>query len=179
MLVRAAATTGDAETGLRQVHAHAAAEPGRDDPWGREIPSAVAVVAVRTGSLLRVAWCGDARAYHLTDSGLKQLTTDHNQRQQMISIGRTPGPYDRNIVTSYLGDTELNPPIGTVTVPSVGRLLLASDGAYEPLEDSCRDIAQYLTGTPTQAARAVVTEAIRMAHPKHTDNATALVADLA
>jgi serine/threonine protein phosphatase PrpC len=182
-LARAAATMADAEAGLTHVYRQAAAEPGRDNPFA-ELPSAVAVVAVaRPGNLLTVAWCGDSRAYLLADGKLERLTTDHNMRQVLLDQGLTPGIYARNRVTSWLGNTATvpevgeQPLIGAAVRPLSGRLLLASDGAYEPLEDSCLDVAQFLDGTPAQAARAVVRGAIDRA-PLRADNATALVADL-
>jgi serine/threonine protein phosphatase PrpC len=178
-LARAAAHAGDAGTGLRAMHAAAAAEPGRNDFWA-DPPSAVAVVAtLGPDGNLRVAWCGDARAYHLTPGGkLVRLTRDHNMREEILTLGGTPGPYARNTVTSYLGDTQENPKIGTAAVPGGGRLLLASDGAYEPLEDSCRDLARYLTGQPVaRAASELVDDAIAHASA-HADNATVLVAEL-
>ncbi|MCX4451730.1 hypothetical protein [Streptomyces sp. NBC_01789] len=101
----------------------------------------------------------------------------------LIDHGITPGPYDRNLVTSYLGNTETSPEdgerdlIGSTVRPLGGRLLLASDGAYEPLEDSARDLSQYLSGAPTEAARTFVQAAVAHA-PARADNATALVADI-
>ncbi|WP_327591248.1 protein phosphatase 2C domain-containing protein (plasmid) [Nonomuraea sp. NBC_00507] len=172
-LARAAAIRDSAEAGLRAVHAVAAAERAR-----RRTPSAVAVVAVAApGQRLQIAWCGDARAYLLTGDRLWRLTKDHNKRQVLIDLGRTPDPYDRNTVTSYLGDTCDEPQIGTCTVPQRGRLLLASDGAYEPLEDAGEDLADYLAGSPRRAARTLTAAAIEFA-PSHADNATTLVADL-
>ncbi|MEU2026923.1 protein phosphatase 2C domain-containing protein [Streptomyces sp. NPDC016469] len=182
-LARTAAATGDAHTALTRVYDRVAAEPGRDNPF-QEPPAACAVVAVpRPDGVLSVAWCGDVRAYLLTGGQLEQLTVDHNRRQVLIDHGRAPGPYDRNLVTSYLGSTETTPGegerdlIGVALRPLGGRLLLASDGAYEPLEDSARDLSQYLAGAPADAARAFVRAAVAHA-PVRADNATVLVADV-
>jgi serine/threonine protein phosphatase PrpC len=182
-LAHAAAVRGDAEAGLRAVYNRHAAEPDRQDPFNR-LPSACAVVAVHApGKALTVAWCGDARAYILTDSGtLLRLTEDHNLRRVFPPHG------NRNRVTSWLG-SELtdervkrevgHPAIGTaVRHPVRERLLLASDGAYEPMEDSCRNLADYLVGTPAEAARDFVQSAIAHAG-EYADNATVLIADLA
>jgi serine/threonine protein phosphatase PrpC len=179
-LARAAATQGSAEAGLRAIHTLIAAEPDRQGWRGEDAPAAVAVVVVAApGKPLEVAWCGDSRAYLLTPAGgLDRLTTDHNMRQQLLDMGATPGRYARNTVTSYLGDAHPDPAIGAVTVPLSGRLLLASDGAYEPLEDSRRDLALYLGGSPQRAAREFVAGAIEHA-TEHADNATVLIADLA
>ncbi|MGW1950252.1 PP2C family protein-serine/threonine phosphatase [Streptomyces sp. NPDC001940] len=183
-LARAAARMADAEAGLNLVYRQAAAEPGRDNPFA-DLPSAVAVVAVACpGNLLTVAWCGDSRAYLLADGKLERLTTDHNMRQVLLDQGLTPGVYARNRVTSWLGNTETvpepgeKPLIGAVTRSLSGRLLLASDGAYEPLEDSCLDMAEFLHGSTAHAARTITRAAIERGS-LHADNATALVADLA
>ncbi|WP_326806668.1 protein phosphatase 2C domain-containing protein [Streptomyces sp. NBC_01775] len=182
-LARAAATLADAEAGLTRTYAQAAAEEGRGNPYN-DLPSAVAVVAVaRPGHRLTVAWCGDSRAYLLVDGKAERLTVDHNMRQVLLDRGQAAGVYSRNQVTSWLGNTSVvpelgeQPLIGAVSRPMSGRLLLASDGAYEPLEDSCLDVADFLDGTPGLAARTVVREANDRA-PAHADNATVLVADL-
>ncbi|MFJ6722491.1 PP2C family protein-serine/threonine phosphatase [Streptomyces sp. NPDC091259] len=178
-LARAAACSG-ALVGLRAVHAARAAELARAGWYAEYMPKAVAVVAVAApGRELEVAWCGDARAYRLptTTEQLSRMTTDHNRRQQLLDMGVDPGPYSRNIVTSYLGDTSPHAPIGFVTAPNSGRLLLASDGAYEPLEDAERSLGDYLAGFPQRAARTVVSAAIAHAGSR-ADNATVLVAQL-
>lgn len=181
-LARAAAHRADAETGLRAVYEAYATEPDRQDKYARyNLPAACAVVAVTApGKPLTVAWCGDARAYVLTPRGtVHRLTDDHNLRRVFQG--------SRNRITSCLGATETDeerkaqyghPAIESTTRdPENCRLLLASDGAYEPLEDSARNLADYLTGTPSQAARDVATSAIGHAGT-YADNATALVADL-
>jgi serine/threonine protein phosphatase PrpC len=175
-----AANDADAEAGLRTVHARIAEERA---PLGLAAdfePSAVAVVAVAIpGELLQVAWCGDARAYVLPEGGeLRRLTTDHNKRQWLIDQDLPFGPYDRNQVLSYLGDTaeDASQRIGTALGPASGRLLLASDGAYEPLEDSCMDLSAYLVGSPRKAARDFTQAAIDRGSARP-DNATALVVD--
>ncbi|MEU0836067.1 mucin-2 [Streptomyces sp. NPDC005969] len=183
-LARAAARLADAEAGLTHVYDQAAAEPERNNLFA-ELPSAVAVVAVThpASSLLTVAWCGDSRAYLLVDGKLERLTVDHNMRQVLLDQGVIPGPYARNRVTSWLGNTALvpepgeQPLIGSTVRPLGGRLLLASDGAYEPLEDSCFDLTQLLDSTPAKAARGFTLAAIERA-PLRADNATVLIADL-
>ncbi|MFE1437094.1 protein phosphatase 2C domain-containing protein [Streptomyces sp. NPDC058739] len=181
-LARAAAVHADAEAGLRALYETYAAEPERQDEYARHgLPAACAVVAVTApGRPLTVAWCGDARAYLLTQPGtLHRLTADHNRRRVFGG--------NRNQVTSYLGATETDeqrkarynhPAIESATCSvDSARLLLASDGAYEPLEDSARNLADHLTGTPGQAAWDITASATAHA-AAHADNATALVADL-
>ena len=184
-LARSAAYHADAETGLRAQYARYAADPDRHGPWAR-MPDACAVVAVTTPRWLTVAWCGDARAYLMVRGTVLRLTQDHNLRRVYPDNG-VHGGGNRNIVTSYLGNTDTDQDvkdryghaaIETVTRQLEGsRLLLASDGAYEPLEDSCRNLADYLTGDPRAAARDLVTSAIEHAGVR-ADNATVLVADI-
>ncbi|WP_327385043.1 PP2C family protein-serine/threonine phosphatase [Streptomyces sp. NBC_01207] len=180
-LASAAAHDGDAATALAAVHAAYVRQP---DPFNHH--NACAVVAVTLpGKPLTVAWCGDARAYFLTPSGvLSRLTVDHNMEQVALDAGRNPGPYDHNAVTSCLGDVATErrpghrPALGAVSLPQWrGRLLLASDGAYRPLEQSGARLGNYLTGTCEEAAHDVVESGVAMS-PPHADNATALVADL-
>ncbi|MDQ1051763.1 PP2C family serine/threonine-protein phosphatase [Streptomyces sp. V4I2] len=179
-VAQAAARRGDAEAGLRAVYDRYAAEPARSDPYA-DLPNACAAVAVAApGKPLTVAWCGDVRAYVLIPGRTLQcLTADHNMRRVFNG--------SRNRVTSYLGAVESDdqckgrfghPAIESATAPTDAcRLLLASDGAYEPLEDSARDLAAYLGSSPKRAAGDFVAAAIEHAS-SYADNATVLVADL-
>lgn len=186
-LARSAAHRGDAETALRGLMTRIAAEPGRPDPWGI-LPSAAAIVAVhRPGRPLTIAWAGDCRAYHLGQSPTC-LSHDHNMRRVIESLGRSAGPGARNLITSHLGATaddeetrasSGHPAIESAELDSVqgGRLILATDGAYEPLEDSRVDLGDYAAATPKEAARRLITDAVE--HASSTaDNATCLLADL-
>ncbi|MET8978546.1 mucin-2 [Streptomyces sp. NPDC004539] len=182
-LARTAARLGDAEAGLRAEYERYAAEPARSEPWASDdLPHAAAVVAVTApGHPLTIAWSGDSRAYLLTGATIRRLTDDHNRR-------RTIGG-DRNAITTCLGaadtdDQVMNwhghPAIEAATIPlgaGTHRLLLASDGAYEPLEDSCRDLTAFLTGDPGEAAHSFAEAAIEHCGP-YADNATVLIADL-
>lgn len=190
-LARAAARRGDAEAGLRAVYARYAADPARQGPWARE-PDACALVAVTApGKPLTVAWCGDVRAYLLVGESVERLTEDHNLRRVYPPTDMHGGG-NRNIVTSCLGNSETDqevkdryghPAIESVT-RAVGkcRLLLASDGAYEPHEDAGHDLADFLTiGELSETAEAFVDTAVATARAvadPYADNATVLIADL-
>lgn len=185
-LARTGAERVDAESALRTVHAVAAAQY-RNWNLPADMPSAVAVLAVASpGRPLTIAWCGDARAYITTPGGnLVRLTVDHNHRQVVLAQGGTPHLFDRHQVVSWIGDDDPDPLIGTATVPAYGRLLLVSDGAYEPVEDAGEDLADYLTGSTRTAAVRIVTRAVANAtgqalgeNEGRADNATALVVDL-
>ncbi|MEU1824220.1 mucin-2 [Streptomyces abikoensis] len=184
-LARAAARRGDAEAGLRAVYAAYAAEPERQHPyWRHYLPSAAAVVAVTApGKPLTIAWSGDSRAYVLIRGTVQCLTNDHNLRRVWPPHG------NRNRITSYLGspytDDEAkahhgHPAIESVTrVAENCRLLLASDGAYEPIEedDSGKPLSDHLIGDPAETARAFTETAVSLGGARP-DNATVLIADL-
>ncbi|MHB9861914.1 PP2C family serine/threonine-protein phosphatase [Streptomyces sp. YIM S03343] len=189
-LARAAARRGDAEAGLRAVYDRYAAEPARQYRWA-DMPSAAAVVAVTApGRPLTVAWCGDSRAYLYARGTVTRLTADHNLRRVYPARdGRPAG--NRNRITSYLGSTYTDqetkdhynhPAIETATgYPEDARLLLASDGAYEPHEDANHPLPAYLTGPLGEVARCFVETAVvtaRAVPDPYADNATVLVADI-
>ncbi|MCM1964865.1 PP2C family serine/threonine-protein phosphatase [Streptomyces sp. G1] len=153
---------------------------------GGERLYACAVLAVHVpGQPLRVAWCGDSRAYHLNPSGiLTRLTVDHNMRQVHEDRGSYASPASRHHVTSCLGSKDTvpaaghRPLVGSAEVPAPrGRLLLVTDGGYEPLEDNGAQLGNYLTGTPAEAAQDLTETAVSWAGMR-SDNATALVADI-
>jgi len=188
-LARSAAYHGDAETGLRAQYERYAADPDRQGPWAR-MPDACAVVAVATPRWLTVAWCGDTRAYLLTGGRLVRLTQDHNLRR-VYPPNDIHGGGNRNIVTSCLGNAETDqevkdryghPAIETITrLLENSRLLLASDGAYEPHEDAGHELSDFLVGDLREVAECFVETAVATARAvpdPYADNATVLVADL-
>ncbi|GHI98121.1 PP2C family protein-serine/threonine phosphatase [Streptomyces olivaceus] len=188
-LARSAARLHDAEAGLRHEYARYARESDRQGPWGLG-PKACAVVVVEAGGLpLSVANSGDARAYWLRRGSLQRLTSDHNLRRVYPPCDAHDGG-NRHRVTSCLGAVETDQEVMDIYNHPVvearavyaerGRLLLASDGAYEPHEDAGQRIGDLLYGTPAEAARRVVADAVTAALTVTTrpDNSTALVADL-
>ncbi|GAA1929563.1 hypothetical protein GCM10009716_41530 [Streptomyces sodiiphilus] len=146
-LARTAVRHRDAETALRSVYDSYAAEPARDDLYAIQ-PKAAAVVAVTTPRKpLSVAWCGDSRAYLLDRGSAIRLTQDHNLRRIYPPTAVYPYGGNRNVITSCLGSTDSDedvaaryghPAIERTTHEIIDpcRLLLASDGAYEPHEDA-------------------------------------------
>ena len=164
--------------GLRTANQFDTDQPAAFGPV--EPPSAVAVVALyRPGQLLTVAWCGDSRAYWMpTGAGAELVTCDHNVLAEEHAAGRTCPQWYRNHVTSHLGSTDGGIGLVHVDVTDGGRLLLASDGAYNPLEDHGHNLTRLLDGgTPRDAARRLVATALGTADERH-DNATALVIDI-
>lgn len=101
------------------------------------------------------------------------------------------GGGSRNVITSCLGATETDqevkdryghPAIESVTRPADDcRLLLASDGAYEPHEDAGHQLAKFLIGDVDELALPFVETAVATARAvaePHADNASVLLADL-
>ncbi|MDH6489631.1 mucin-2 [Streptomyces sp. SAI-127] len=188
-LARTAARLHDAETGLRHERDRYAREDDRQGPWAMG-PKACALVAVEAPGLpLTVAWSGDVRAYWLVRGTLRPLTQDHNLRRVYPPCETHDGG-SRHRVTSCLGSVDTDqdlmnevnhPAVEAATISAErGRLLLACDGAYEPHEDAGHRIGDLLYGTPAEAARRVVKDAVATARTvtNRPDNATALVADL-
>jgi serine/threonine protein phosphatase PrpC len=189
-LARTAARLHDAQAGLRHEYDRYARESDRQGPWGLG-PKACAVVVVEAPGLpLTVANAGDARAYWLRRGTLVQLTQDHNLRRVYPPSDLYPEGGNRHRVTSCLGAVDTDEDVRAVyehpaleaatAYAEHGRLLLASDGAYEPLEDAGRNLGDLLHGTPAEAARRVAVDAVAQALTvtSRPDNATALVADL-
>lgn len=189
-LTRAAVRLRDPEAALRQVSHEIDAERFRGAEDG---PAACALVALLVpGEPLRLAWRGDVRAYAIRDGATEQLTRDHNRRRVLTDNGWPVQPYDRNLITSCLGDVNSaheikaicgHPAIEAATVaPEELRLVLATDGAYEPVEDFGGTVADCLTGVPAEAAAELAATAVAQSRmvrqPHNVDNATALVVDL-
>ncbi|MEU5476845.1 mucin-2 [Streptomyces mirabilis] len=197
-VAHAAARLGDAEAGLQAVYNRYQAERTDVDRYARErLPKAAAIVAVTApGRPITFAWCGDSRAYLGIRGRFTKVSNDHNLRRvHPARDGRSGG--SRNIITSYLGssysDQEVkdhygHPAIEARTLRAVpSRLVLASDGAYEPHLDAGYGLAAELAGNPRKAARRFVDSAVgrsiatsTAASPgrPYADNATVLVADI-
>ncbi|GAA2720556.1 MULTISPECIES: mucin-2 [Streptomyces] len=196
-IARTAARRRDAEAGLRHVynlHREDAAHYGSEH-------KAAAVVAVKApGQPLTVAWCGDSRAYLMERGIAVRLTEDHNKRRVYPPTATHPYGGNRNHITSCLGSDRTDedvrhlydhPAIETATREITGpcRLLLASDGVYEPHEDArhclftecdgddlipiVRNLVNLAVDTAIKTSRALDPNQV------YADNATALLADLA
>ncbi len=136
------------------------------------------------GTPVQIAWCGDARAYRRGggaagrrggDGIVHRVTTDHNARQDALDRG-LPGA-SRNKVLSFVGDPHPSPRFGVRAEPAEGRFLLASDGAYEPIEDMGCDLWVHLDGPLDEVAEDFAAFAAA-AGGADADNATVIVIDL-
>lgn len=190
-LTRAAVRLGSAEAAVRQVSYEIDADPARLDL--DEPPAACALVALLVpGEPLQLAWSGDVRAYAIRDDATEQLTRDHNWRRVLQDKGRPVGEGDRNTVTSCLGGANSaheieqvcgHPAVETATVDREElRLVLVTDGAYEPIEDFGTPLHTVLTGFPAGAAEDFAETAVSSARmfrlPHQVDNATVRIVDL-
>ncbi|MFD6470526.1 PP2C family serine/threonine-protein phosphatase [Streptomyces goshikiensis] len=195
-IARTAARRCDAEAGLRYVYNLCRADAIQDGVGHK----AAAVVAVKApGGPLTVAWCGDSRAYLMERGIAVRLTEDHNKRRVYPPSATSPYGGNRNHLTSCLGSDATDedrqrryghPAIETTSRKITGpcRLLLASDGAYEPHEDArnclftecdgddliptVRDLVNLAVDTAVKTSRSLDPNQV------YADNATALLADL-
>ncbi|MFF5045653.1 PP2C family serine/threonine-protein phosphatase [[Kitasatospora] papulosa] len=193
-VARAASRRGDAEAGLRHVYNRYAAERA---VHGSGPKAAAVVVVTAPGKPTTIAWCGDSRAYSIRHGVAHQLTADHNLRRVYPPCTVFPEGGNRNRITSCLGSTATDQDVmnvyghpaieATTCHADTHRLVLASDGAYEPHADAGRDLASELVGLPGEAARAFTASAVHRAaattraldpNRAYADNATVLVADI-
>ncbi|MFT4628668.1 MAG: serine/threonine protein phosphatase PrpC [Myxococcota bacterium] len=128
------------------------------------------VVAVQAASLLFVAHVGDSRAYVLREGELAQITADHSvaalrvqrgliteeqaesdpTRHRLYQVIGQPGPPDVDVLELSLADGD--------------RVLLCSDGLYEPLGDE-RLVKGLEASDPDRAAARLVSAANRAGGP--------------
>lgn len=143
--------------------------------------TAVALVEGGDDDLLAVVNVGDSRAYLLRDGELEQLTDDHSVPEELRRAGRLSDTEaaahpQRNVLTRALGiEPKVEVDCFQVTPFRGDRLLLASDGLYNEVEDS--DIAGVLrrVADPEEAAR----ELVDMAKDHGgNDNITVVVVDV-
>lgn len=145
-----------------------------------EMGSTLTAVLLR-GKTLVIGHCGDSRLYRVTQGALSQLTTDHTVAQDLVEAGRL-APEDAhthrgaNILTNTMGaDDELDADVIVMTVASGDRLLLCSDGLYNPLRDD--GLVAGLTSWPDR--HKTVRRMLRTAlNNGSTDNITALLIDV-
>ncbi len=146
-------------------------------------PLTTLVAAVAFNEHVWVANVGDSRAYHAhsRDGQLQRLTEDHSQVVMAASAARPGAPSATQplaptaALTQAIGlDDQCQVDVYAYTWEAGDRLLLASDGLRGLPEDEFAHLA--LAGSPKEAARALVTEALRR---DASDNVTAVVVALA
>jgi serine/threonine protein phosphatase PrpC len=102
-----------------------------------EPPSCTFVAAVVSDSLITVAWCGDSRAYWLSDAGeARQLTIDHSLGTELLESGKSQADAEADpafhTITRWLGadSVDHSPEIASQSIDSPGWLLVCSDGLW-------------------------------------------------
>jgi len=101
--------------------------------------STTIVATIISGKTAHVAHAGDSRAYLINRGGIKQLTKDDSEVQELVDAGkitadearRYPG---RNVITRAVGaasDIRVN--VTSIELQPGDRILLCSDGLWEPV----------------------------------------------
>lgn len=131
---------------VRECHAGIRELQGRQ-PEFRSMATTLTVMCVRDYRL-RAAHCGDTRLYLLRRDNIVQLSEDHSEAQRLFREGRLTGAelarYPKNILASALGIPG-EPVIQKIEfdLEPGDWLLIASDGAYNPLgTDGMLDAAE-------------------------------------
>jgi len=147
---------------LQAVNTRLAAEARRR---GEKVIGSTAVVLLAYGTHAVVVWAGDSRAYRYRQDGLKQLTRDHSQVEELVAQGlisrqqalHYPGS---NVITRAVGVMEpLELDSEMLTVHEGDIFLLCSDGLYNEVSDS--EIGEALaTGDCQYACKVLVERAL-------------------
>jgi len=142
---------------------------------------ATAVIAVVKEGALTIGHVGDSRAYLLRGPRLELLTRDHSKAQELINEGKL----DPAFVRGHPGRFQLTQCMGMGGVPEPGlltvklterdRVLLATDGVSDMLEDSEIESLLAQAAGPGDACREIV-RAAKEAGGK--DNITAVVLEV-
>lgn len=136
--------------------------------------------AIVSPDRIALAQVGDSRAYLLRDGQLRQLTRDQTVAAQLVETGvLEPAqvrdfPF-RNVLSQALGTRgQVNPVITDEDLREGDRVLLCSDGLYEPVSNDA--IAHILgtSGDVAVAAEALIAAAVSAGSP---DDITVVVAE--
>lgn len=145
----------------------------------RGMGTTLTVAVLRPEGTVFTGHLGDSRLYHLSASGLRQLTRDHTWHQREIDSGRRPAGSDpdnprlSHILTRVVSaDEPAAPDLSSAALAAGETLLLCSDGLYNLVGDD--DLAEILCReTPEeQTVGALIAEANRRGGH---DNTTAIV----
>lgn len=99
------------------------------------------VAAVVERSMAYIANVGDSRAYLVNRGGIRQLSKDHSQVQELVDAGRISSEQSRhyvgrNIITRAVGaSTDVQVDTYTVSLAAGDRILLCTDGLWESVTD--------------------------------------------
>lgn len=143
---------------------------------------ATVALAVLDGPRVVVAWLGDSRAYLRLGDGFECCTRDHSLTARLVELGQLSAPEAsahplRSKLTRFVGqDGFAQAEVRVLRPGAPARLLLCTDGISSPLAEGAIGAVMAEEASPEAAVRRLVAEALRAGG---TDNATALVIDLA
>lgn len=148
---------------------------------GFESMGATLALAVAVDDKVYVASVGDCRAYRLRGNELSQLTRDQTFVQQMVQAGQLSAseakshPW-RHVVLNAVGVRDLEEPIAitTATLADGDRLLLATDGLTDVLDDESLRAVLSQNAEPQAIANELVQRALKN---DSKDNVSCIVAD--
>lgn len=143
-----------------------------------QLVGSTAVVLAAADEFMLFAWTGDSRLYQLAGGGLRRLTADHTQAQQMMSTGQfsaaeiNRSPDAAALVRAVGAEPDLVVEWGACDAAPHDVFLLCSDGITKELTDS--EIADLLSqpGSAQEIADSLVDTCLSRGAR---DNVTALV----
>ena len=153
------------------------AAEARDDYTGMGTTLAAALI---DGTRAAVAHVGDSRVYHWSGGALHVLTRDDSWAAALLAQGFTGDELSRHpmrhVLTNVIGARDqVDVHVRELALAAGDRLLLCSDGLYEPMSDD--RIAPVLGSEPD--AKAAATRLVREALERGArDNVTAVVVDI-
>ena len=126
---------------------------------------------------------GDSRTYRLQNGGIELITVDHTRVQELVDAGQISADEarthaQRNVITRAIGAGSAGPPHVDLSLLVAGpddRLLICSDGLTGELTEQLIAALLLDTPDPTDAAEALVREAVTAGGR---DNVTAVVVDV-
>jgi serine/threonine protein phosphatase PrpC len=143
--------------------------------------SSTLVVSIIDGKTAYLGHVGDSRIYKVNQRQVKQLTKDHSEVQELVDAGKMTSEEarhhnGRNVITRAVGvSTEIQVETSRVPLASGDRVLLCSDGLWEPLTDrEIREIVMKSEDPQSACSRLVALARERDGK----DNITAVIVEL-
>jgi len=167
------------ETIFQEVHAQLGAR--MEQEVGAREGGTTLLALVIQDRMAYVAHVGDSRAYLLRNGNLEQWTADHSMpwmlyERGQLALDQIRHHPMRHILTQCLGQTEqIIPQIQTHALQRHDRLLLCTDGVWEPLTDEEIQVQLQSADTVALACQCLLDQAQQRGG---TDNLTAIVIDV-
>jgi serine/threonine protein phosphatase PrpC len=129
------------------------------------VSGSTVAVLLAWGRYCLTAWAGDSRVYRYRDGGLKQISRDHSEAQELLDEGAvSPDANDArlqsNIITRAVGGLEeLSLDLELRELRDNDRFLLCSDGLYREAGEA--DILRHMAKPdPQQACEGLMNQAL-------------------